>query len=62
MRRLSDPKPDSKPGAGRRAAEIWIDEAAVSEGAPLWDLFGTASDGETERASADGAGAGRGAV
>ena len=50
MRGLSDPEPDSQLGAGGRAAEIWIDEAEVLEGAPLRNLFGTASDREAERA------------
>ena len=58
MRGLSDPKLDPQPGAGGRAAEVRTDEAAVPEGVPLRDLFGTASDREAERASADGAGAG----
>ena len=62
MRGLSDPAPDSQPGAGGRTAEIWIDEAAVFERTSLRDLFGIASDGETERASADGAGTGGAAV
>ena len=62
MRGLSDSEPAPQPGAGRRVAEIWIDEAAVFERTPLRDLFGAASDREAERASADGAGAGGAAV
>ena len=62
MRGLSDPEPDPQPGAGGRAAEVRTNEAAVPEGAPLRNLFGTASDRKAERASADGAGAGRAAV
>ena len=59
MRGLSDHELASQPGAGGRAAEIWIDEAAVPERTPLRGLFGTASDGETERASFGSAGTGR---
>ena len=62
MRGLSDPEPDPRLGAGGRAAEVRTDEAAVPEGAPLRNLFGTASDREAERASADGAGTGGAAV
>ena len=62
MRGLSDSELIPQPGAGGRVAEIWIDEAAVFERAPLRDLFGTASDGEAERASFGSAGTGRAAV
>ena len=62
MRGLSDPEPDPQPGAGGRAAKVRTDEAAVSERAPLRDLFGPASDGEAERASFGSAGTGRAAV
>lgn len=62
MRGLSDPEPDFQPGARGRVAEVRTDEAAVFERTPLWDLFGTASDQEAERASFGGAGAGRAEV
>ena len=62
MRRLSDPEPAPQPGVGGKTAGVWTNEEAVLEGAPLRDLFGTASDREAERASFGGAGTGRVAV
>ena len=62
MRGLSAPEPDPQPGSGGRAAEVRTDEEAVSERTSFRGLFGTASDREAERASADGAGAGGAAV
>ena len=49
MWRLFDCKPDPQPGAGGKVTKVWIDETAVPEGTPFWDLSGTVFDGETER-------------